>query len=180
MMVKKRRYTILLLLLLIMACVPTQQKRDMKSNSFRSVPAELSGVNWRITPIDVLKNPKEEEPLIWLGIVKNVYIKEYPKENKIELEWLCEHLNFAEPGPDAISVRPIKARTGEGFFSLSVISENMTIEQARNFQTEHTATQHFMLAGGKLSGFVDRDGKRVPFLYTYRFGLGPDLAIIEK
>jgi len=37
-----------------------------------------------------------------------------------------------------------------------------------------------MLAGGKFDGFVEREGIRVPFLYMSLFGLGPNLAIIQK
>ena len=176
----KRIYFISLATLLICACVPQYQIKDNNGNSFRTVPEDLAGVDWSRTPTDVLNNPQKDEPLVWLGVVRSVYIKQNQKENKIEIEWLCEHLNFAEPGPTAISVRPIKARSGQGYFTLSVIVENMSIEQARQFRSEHTASPHYMLAGGKFAGIVEREGRRVPFLYMYRFGLGPDLAIIQK
>jgi hypothetical protein len=52
------------------------------------------------------------------------------------------------------------------------------MEQALNFKKEHTSTPHYILVGGKFDGLVERQGMRVPFLYP--FGLGPDLAIIEK
>ena len=174
----KIRNIILLLLLIVTACVPTQQKRDKESNSFRAVPEELAGVDWKRTPDEVVVAPLKDEPLIWLGIVKDVSVKQ--KDNRIEIEWLCQYLHFAEPGPAAISVRPMKARTGEGYFASSLILEKMTMERAKELQREHTATQHYMLVGGKFDGFVQRKGVRVPFLYTYRFSLGPDLAVIEK
>ena len=72
--------------------------------------------------------PIKNEPLIWLGAVKDVSIKQ--KDNKIEIKWLSKHLNFAEPGPAAISVRPIKAHSGEGYFALSLILEKMTMDKA--------------------------------------------------
>ena len=177
-MMKKTRYPIFLVLLAGIACTSIHQERVRKSSDFRTVPSELIGVDWNRTPRDVLTNPIRNEPLIWVGVVRDVVVQE--KDGEIEIEWLCEHLMFYEPGPSAISVRPIKTRKGEDLFVLSLIIKDMSIDRAKKFQRDHTAKPHYMLAGGKLAGFVERQGRRVPFLYTYRFGLGPDLAIIEK
>jgi hypothetical protein len=177
-MIKQICCTAMLCLLLIGACTPTQEKRRDEGNSFRTVPDELREVNWSRTPNIVMQTPLKDEPLIWLGVVKDVSVKQ--KDNKIEIEWLCQYLNFANPGPAAISVRPMKAQPGEGYFALSLILEKMTLEKAKELQKEHLATPQYMLAGGKFDGFVQRKGMRVPFLYTYRFSLGPNLAIIEK
>ena len=173
---KKLSFALLIVLLPLVACAPIQTKQDRSRNSFRSVPAELTGVDWKRTPNDVLNRPIKDEPLIWVGIVRDVFVSH--KEGKIEIEWLCEHLSFAEPRPEAISIRPIKARPGLGYFALSLIVSDMTTEQAMKFKNEHTASLHYMLVGGTFAGFVERDGKRVPFLYTLRFGLGPNLAIM--
>jgi len=169
---------LLMVLLLLVACAPIQTKQDRSRNSFTSVPAELTGVDWKRTPNDVLKKPIKDEPLIWAGIVRDVFVSH--KEGKIEIEWLCEHLSFAEPGPEAISTRPIKARPGLGYFALSLIVSDMTTDQVMKFKNEHTASPHYMLVGGTFAGFVERDGRRVPFLYTLRFGLGPNLATVAE
>jgi hypothetical protein len=55
---------------------------------------------------------------------------------------------------------------------------DMTMEQAMKFKREHTESAHLMLAGGTFVGFVERNGRQVPFLYTLRFGLGPNLATV--
>jgi len=171
-------FILLIVLLSLVACAPIQTKLDRTRNSFRSVPAELAGVDWKRTPNDVLNRPIKDEPLIWIGIVRNVFVSH--KEGKIEIEWLCEHLRFSEPGPEAVSIRPIKARPGLGFFALSLVVSDMTTEQAMKFKNEHTASPHYMLVGGTFAGFVERGGRRVPFLYTLRFGLGPNLAMMTE
>jgi hypothetical protein len=125
-----------------------------------------------------LHSPINDEPLIWLGIIKDVFVS--PKGDKMEIEWLCEHLAFAEPGPEAISFRPIKAHEGRGGFSMSLIVEDMTMDQAIKFKKEHTESPHYMLVGGTFAGFVERNGRQVPFLNTLRFGLGPKLAVMVK
>ena len=149
-----------------------------KSSDFRAVPPELVGVDWKRTPNDVLRSPVKDEPLIWLGVVREVFVSH--KDAKIEIEWNCEHLAFAEPGPEAISSRPIKVREGRGYFALSLVLGDMTTEQAMKFKREHTESPHYMLVGGTFAGFVERNGRQVPFLYTLRFGLGPNLAVVVK
>jgi len=69
---------------------------------------------------------------------------------------------------------------GHGHFALSLIVDDMTTEQAMKFKREHTKSPHYMLVGGTFAGFVERNDRQVPFLYTIRFGLGPNLAVIVK
>lgn len=153
-------------------------RAEKDNESFRKVPLELAGVDWERTPDDVLANAEKDEPLIWLGMVKDVSVN--GKDGKIEIEWVCEHLEFVESGPEAISVRPIKARHGHGYFALSLILDDMTMDQAMKFKREHTESPHYMLVGGTFLGFVDRGGRQVPFLYALRFVLGPNLAKVLK
>lgn len=149
-----------------------------ESRSLRQVSPEVVGTNWNRAPEDVLASPLKDEPLIWIGAVKNAFVKKL--NDKIEIEWLCEHLAFSEPGPDAISVRPIKVRKGRGHFALSIISSDMPMEQAMKFKKEHTDSPHYILVEDKFAGFEEIEGMKVPSLYVYRFGMGPDLAeIIE-
>ena len=149
-----------------------------ESGGFRVVPPELAGVDWKRTPNDVLHSPVKDEPLIWLGVVRDVFVSH--KDGKIEIEWYCKYLAFADSGPAAISTRPIKAREGHGYFALSLIVADMTTERAMKFKREHTESPHYMLGGGTFAGFVERNGRQVPFLYTLHFGLGPNLAVIVK
>jgi hypothetical protein len=149
-----------------------------ESSGFHVVPPELAGVDWKRTPNDVLRSPAKDEPLIWLGVVRDVFVSH--KDSEIEIEWNCEHLAFVEPGPTAISTRPIQARAGDGYFALSLIIRDMTTEQAMKFKREHTESPHYMLVGGTFAGYVERNGRQIPFLYTLRFGLGPKLAVVVK
>ena len=125
-----------------------------------------------------MSNPIKDEPLIWVGLIKEVTVTN--RGNEIEIEWLCEHLAFNEPGPAAIAVRPIKVHKGSGFFALSIVSKEMPLERALEFKKQHTSSPHFVLAGGTLYSIIERKGHKVPFIYTLRFGMGPELAkIIE-
>lgn len=169
---------LLSLFLFLSACSVMQKKLNEDDGSFRTVPIELTDFDWKRMPVDVVANPRPDEPLIWLGVVKDVMI--IPKDGKIEIKWFCQHLSFADHSPHAISTRPIKARPGKGYFIVSLIIEQMTMEEAMNFKHEHTATPHYMLAGGKLDAIVEREGIQVPFLHTLKFGLGPNLAVVEQ
>ncbi len=165
---------VFMLLVLAISVFAAAEKED---KGFHSVPPELAGLDWKRTPVAVLNNPVKDEPLIWLGLVKNVFVSQ--KDGKTEIEWFCEHLSILKAGPTAILVRPIKARKGEGYFSLSIVLDGRTNERALKFKEEHTSSPHYILAGGKFDGVVEREGKQVPFLYTLRFGMGPNLALIE-
>jgi hypothetical protein len=160
----------LLIFLVLAGCVSAPKMPPKESCGFRAVPPELTGVDWQRTPDDVLHSPAKDEPLIWLGLVKGVSVNH--KDGKFEIEWYCEHLAFAEPGPAAISIRPIKAREGHGYFALSLILEDMTAEQAMKFKREHTESPHYMLVGGTFAGIVERNGRQIPFLYTLHLAWG--------
>lgn len=175
----KKFCSYLLSLLILTACAAVPNQSAEENSSFRKVPTELTGVNWKRTPNDVLRSPEKDEPLIWLGVVKDVFVSQ--KDGKIEIKWFCNHLVFAEPGPEAIIIRPIKARQGQGYFSLSLVIGDMTMDQAMRFKKEHIDSPHYMLAGGRFAGFVKMNEKQIPFLQTLRFGLGPDLVtLLEK
>ena len=176
--IMKISYSLLLILFLFVGCASAPNMPAKESSGFRVVPPELAGVDWKRTPDEVLRSSVKDEPLIWLGVVRDVAVTR--KDGKIEIEWYCEHLAFTEPGPGAILTRPIKAREGHGYFALSLIVGDMTTEQAMKFKREHTESPHYMLVGGTFSGVVERSGRQVPFLYTLRFGLGPNLAVIVK
>jgi hypothetical protein len=144
------------------------------TDSFTQLPQELSTVDWTRTPEDVLNSPKKNEPLVWVGQVQEVLLSQ--NGSKVEILWLCKHLRFAEPGPAAISKRPIKVKTGDRLFAVSLVAENMSMEEARKFQREHTGSAHYLLAGGTFPSFVESHGAKVPLLNTLRMGLGPKLA----
>ena len=174
----KKIFYIITTLLLIASCATTSNQNIKGNNSFREVPPELQGVNWAKSPNDVMGNPIKDEPLIWVGLIKDVTVSN--KGNEVEIEWLCEHLAFTEPGPAAISVRPIKVHRGSGYFALSIVSGEMPLEQALKFKQQHTSSPHYVLACGTLYSIIERKGQKVPFIYTLRFGMGPDLAKIVK
>jgi hypothetical protein len=175
---KKLIYISLLIFMFAVACTPAVKITERDEKDLRSVPSELSGLDWKRTPMSVLSNPIMEEPLMWLGLVKNVSVTE--EDNKTKIEWFCEHLSFVETGPAAISGRPIKARKGEGDFAISLIMTDMTKEQALKFKSEQTSTAHYILVAGKFDGFVEREGRRIPFLYSLRFDLGRNLAVMTE
>ena len=174
----KNTFIVMLVILpLLSACASSPQRLRTQERGFRAVPSELAGVNWLRTPVDVLNSPLKDESIIWVGIIKDVLIK---NEDSIEIEWLCEHLSFADPGPDAIKRRPVTVHKGQGLFAVSLILPEMTMEDANRFKSEHTATPHYMLVGGRFLGFIQREGKQVPFLYVLRFGIGPRLAVFQE
>ena len=168
----------LLILIFTMTSVALSPAAEKEEKGFHSVPSELTGLDWKRTPFAVLNSPVKNESLIWVGLVKSVYVSQ--KDGKTEIEWLCEHLSFVKPGPSAISVRPIEVRKGEGRFALSLVLEGMAIERALKFKEEHTSSPHYILVGGKFDGVVEREGRQVPFLYTLRFGMGPKLAVMKE
>ena len=176
-MMRKIFYTILILLL-VTSCANAPSQNGKGSHSFRDVPPEWGKINWGKTPNDVIRDPIKDEHLIWVGLVRNVSVTN--KGDKIEIEWFCEHLAFTELGPAAISTRPIKTHKGQGYFVFSIIVSEMSMAQAMKFKKEHTSSPHYVLAGGTLDSLVEREGKKIPFLYVLRSGWGPDLAkIIE-
>lgn len=112
-MMTRNIFYIIVTLLLIASCgTIANQTRKAGSNSFRDVPPELESVNWIKSPNDVMSNPIKDEPLIWVGLIKEVTVSNKGNEIEIEIEWLCEHLAFTEPGPAAIATRPIKVNKG--------------------------------------------------------------------
>jgi hypothetical protein len=135
---KKRSSILLLILLLFAGCASAPKMPVRESIGFRAVPPELAGVDWNRTPDDVQRSPVKDEPLIWLGIIRDMSVTD--KDGKIEIEWYCEHLLFVEPGLTAISSRPIKAQPGQGYFALSLVIGDMTTEQAVKFKREHTGS----------------------------------------
>ncbi len=175
---KTLSYIALLSFLLLAACVTTPRKMGTEERSFLTVPPELAGADWKRTPTAVLDSPVKNEPLIWLGMVRDVHVGQ--KGGRAEVEWLCEHLSFAQPGPAAISVRPIRAHKGEGYFVVSLIIDDVTAEQGVKFKAMHTASPHYILVGGKYSDVVEREGKQLPFLYALRLSLGPNLSVMEE
>lgn len=166
----------LLVVLLFVGCAMPPGTSERNDGGFRTLPPDLPSPNWTSTPVSVLKSPVKNEPLVWLGLVKNVYVSE--KRGKVEIEWLCEHLVFLEPGPAAISVRPIRARKGQGYFAVSLIADGMPVERAMQFKANHTGLRHYLLVGGKFAGLVDRDGRRVPVLSTLRLDIAANLAVV--
>ena len=148
------------------------------AESFTQLPQELNAVDWTRNPEDVLADPKEGEPLVWVGQVTEVLV--YRKGSKIEIDWLCKHLKFVEAGPLAISTRPIKVKEGAGLFGVSLVVEDMSMEQAKKFQAEHTENPHYLLAGGTLVGVNDWKASRIPFLKTSLMSLGPRLVEFVK
>lgn len=169
----RRLLSLLILCLTICVSVGTGKSAD----SFTQLPPELSAVVWTRTPQDILRSPQVGESLVWVGQVEEVLISQ--NGSKVELLWVCKHLRFANPGPAAISQRPIKVETGDGTFAVSVVAENMSVEQARKFKREHTASPHYLLAGGTFQSFVEHRGIKIPFLHTLRMGLGPQLATFK-
>jgi hypothetical protein len=145
-----------------------------QSDTFTQLPPELSAVDWTRTPDDVLAGPKKDEPLVWVGQVTEVLA--YQKGSKIEINWLCKHLKFVDAGPTAIAKRPIKVTNGAGLFGVSLVVEDMSMEQAMKFKAEHTRIPHYLLAGGTFSSVLDRQGSKIPFLQTSRMAMGPKLV----
>ena len=166
----------LCLLWLLWACAAVQSARG--AENFTQLPKELSAVDWTRSPEDVLADPKEGEPLVWVGLVTEVLV--YRRGSKIEIDWLCKHLKFVKAGPLAILTRPIKVKEGAGLFGVSLVSEDMSMEQAKKFQAEHTQTPHYLLAGGTLAGVNDWKGSKIPFLHTSLMNLSSKLVEFAK
>ena len=101
-----------LILIFSIISVALSVASEKEEKGFYSVPQELTGLDWKRTPISVLNNPVKDEPIIWVGLVKNVYVSK--KDGKTEIEWFCEHISFVKPGPSPISVLPIGVRKGDG------------------------------------------------------------------
>jgi hypothetical protein len=169
---------IALVLFLIFLISYTSTQRANESRDFTQLPSELSAVDWTRTPEDIVTNPKKSEPLVWIGLVKEVLV--YQKEAKVEIDWVCQHLTFVDPSPAAISKRPIRVRKGSGVFGVSLVMENMSLDEAKKFQTQHTLTPHYLLAGGTFGGMKDWKGSKVPFINTSGMAVGPKLAQFKE
>ena len=166
------KWMTLVLIFVLAACASPQNLKDREG--FTQLPQELRGVDWTRTPEDVLDSPKEGEPLVWVGQIEEVEVKQ--QDTKVEIGWICRHLEFADPGPAAISKRPIRVKKGAGYFALSLTIADMSIARAREFQREHTQSPHYLLAGGTFCSMIDRHGRKIPFLITQRISFGPELV----
>lgn len=161
---------VLALILLFTAQMTIASDKD----KFTKVPETLSGVNWNRTPIDVIASPKNGEPLIWVGHIEDAKVCQ--RDKKVEIEWLCKHYKFANPGEEAIVTRPMSVLNDSGgYFVVSLVSE-MPIERAMKFARNHKENSHYLLVAGTMDSIVDRNGKKAVFVYTHRMDVGASLV----
>lgn len=165
------------LLLFLGSCASTQVENN-GSPDFTQVPDELAAVDWSRSPRDTLVNPKEDEPVVWVGVVKEVLV--YKNAANVEIDWLCQYLRFVQSGPAAISKRPIAVRKGTGLFGVSLVVENMSLDEAKKFQIDHTHIPHYVLVGGRLAAVQDWKGDKIPFVKALRMSLGPKLVDLAE
>ncbi|GEM_PF-4024436 len=166
----------LLLLLGLVGCASTRVEN--RSRNFTQLPPELTAVNWKQSPRDILANASVGEPLVWVGLVKEVLV--YRNAGSIEIDWVCQHLRFIDAGPAAITKRPITVREGTGVFGVSLVVEDMPIDEAKKFQVDHTHVPHYLLVGGTLAAVRDWKGEKIPFVKALRMALGPQLVSLSE
>ncbi len=130
------------------------------------VPAELGVINWNLTPAAVLAEGKTGQSVVWLGTIEKVTAK--PRGEETEVEWLCRHLRFAEPGPAAIARRPIPVtRDANGLFVVDLIIKAPT-EAAETIQEHFAGAGQYLLVAGRVEDVVTRDGSSAVVLHAAR------------
>ena len=60
---RKIAQLLLLIPLVLAGCVSAPKMPPKESSGFRAVPSELTGVDWKRAPNDVLRSPAKDEPL---------------------------------------------------------------------------------------------------------------------
>lgn len=141
---------------------------------FNALPPELADAEWKRTPIQVLMNPQEAEPLIWVGAIEGFEIKE--GEEGLELKWLCRHLTFADSGPDAIRSRPIAVLdSNEGSFIVT-LSTDMSLAHAQRMREEFKAKQHYILVAGLYEAAELHDTKMAVRISATKMELSDELV----
>ncbi len=171
---------LLFLLFLIPACTSIhepvhEQVQSQETRRFTSLSQKLTRVEWLRTPEDAVIAPKPGEQFVWVGQLFDMSVRLKMLPDIVRIEYLCQHLYFANPGPESISMRPIKAiHDGKGYF-LVVLDVKMPIEVARELEEEQLRWRPYLLVGGTFDSVVEIQGKEAAFIVIEEFELDEQL-----
>ena len=129
----------------------------------------IPGLNFQLTPNMVRKDNKSGVNIIWAGKIDIIEIEK--ADNKIILIFYCHHHFFNDVSIEKVLARQINLKNeGDGDFTLSMISDNMTLEAARNIvMTFVVRSTNYILTVGKVLGSETKFGKKYIDTMTYSF-----------
>jgi hypothetical protein len=141
---------------------------------FNALPPEVADANWERTPFQVLMNPHEAEPLIWIGAIEGFEIKE--GEEGLQLEWLCRHLTFADNGPEAIRGRPIAVLDSKEGSFIVTLTTDMSLAHAQRMREEFKEKQHYILVAGFYEATELHDNEMAVKVHAAKMELSDELV----
>lgn len=126
-------------------------------------------LDFQLTPNMVNSENKNGNDIIWAGKIDTIEIEKVG--NKLELIFYCKHQFFNNITKEKIISRQINLKdNGDGDFILSLVSENMTIEAARNIVNKFVVrSTTYILTIGKVIGSEKKYGKKFVNTKTYSF-----------
>jgi hypothetical protein len=126
-------------------------------------------LDYNLTPNKVIKSGKIENDIIWAGKIDSMeFVK---RDNAIELFFYCNHRYFDNISKDNIlSKNVFLKKEGDGYFVLSIISNNMTEETAKKaIWTFSQRSTTYILTIGKSLYVEPKFSKNYIVTMTYFF-----------
>lgn len=155
------------MLLLALAAAPV-------AGQVLDLPSGFNPVAWSYSPAEAVRAPGDQRAVVWLGQVESVTSK--AEGGKVVVEWLCRHLEFASPGPDAISATPVRFRNAtSGYFVVNIVLE-APAETAASLRDQFEEAGRYILAAGRAAGVVRSGGRTAAFLETVSMTQADDLG----
>ena len=126
-------------------------------------------LDYNLTPNKVIKFKKMGNDIIWAGKIDSIEISNM--KNKIELYFYCSHRYLDKVSKDNIVSRKLFLKSdGDGDFILSIISDNMKIEEAKKIVWTYTQrSTNYLMTIGKAIDTINRYNRKYVSTVTYYF-----------
>lgn len=129
----------------------------------------INSLDYAITPKDVIENNLAGNYIVWAGKIDTILVEN--TSSGLELIFYCQHYLFRTVSKELITSKKTRLKNhGNGYFTCSAISNEMTIKDAEKIcRIFLEKPSYCLLTIGRVEGTENKFGKKFVIIRSYNF-----------